>query len=188
MSTINTDTSSSSTTTLPVVKKERKTGPWPIFTQRVIGLLKTVHKEQQPGDGMNFASWLKRQREDYLSFTDQEILESVPLWLLEPRPVESKAPKEVKPRKERKAKEAKVAKVAAEEKNTVITVSSASSVVSVASSKKVKTEPKVQPKQQPKEVEDIQNILTAIRALKNISPGLALETAITSLQAFIDSH
>lgn len=185
MSTINTDTITSSTTTLPVVKKERKTGPWPIFTQRVIGLLKTVHKEQQPGDGMNFASWLKRQREDYLSFTDQEILESVPLWLLEPRPVESKAPKEVKPRKERKQKEAKVA---AEEKNTVITVSSSSSVVSVASSKKVKTEPKVQPKQQPKEVEDIQNILTAIRALKNISPGLALETAITSLQAFIDSH
>lgn len=171
--------SSTTTTTLPVVKQDDKL-VWQEFCARTIRILKDENKNCKINGsfGMKMASWMKKERSNYTTFTDEEIKERIPRWLLESKEVLPM--KVVKPRK---------GKAAEEEKNTVSSVSSASSVISVASSKKpkAKAEPK-EPKQQDKRVEDIQSILTAVRALKNISPSLALETAIISLQAFIDTH
>ncbi len=171
----NTNTTSTTTTTVPVAKDDKLV--WQDFCGRCMRILKDEHKECKISGtfGVKLGAYLKKERkETYALFTDEEIKERIPRWVIDAQVV--LPVKAVKPRKGK----------AGEEKNTVVSVSSASSVISVVSSKKDKI--KAEPKPQDKRVEDIQNILTAVRALKNISPSLALETAITSLQAFIDAH
>lgn len=175
----NTNTSSNilttTTTTIPVVKDDKLV--WQDFCGRCMRILKDENKECKISGtfGVKLGAYLKKERkETYPLFTDEEIKERIPRWVHDNQVV--LPVKVVKPRKGK----------AVEEKNTVVSVSSSASVISVASSKKEKI--KTEPKPQDKRVEDIQNILTAVRALKNISPSLALETAITSLQAFIDAH
>ncbi len=193
ITTTNTVESSSSSVRVP--------SEWHNFTRRVITLMKGSGRKMEIGDGMKYAAYLKSMRTD-LSFTDEEITNFLVGWV--PGPTQPKAPKvkkersskgeavvlkepkEAKPKKERKPNAPKEPKEepVAPSSNTV-TVEDAQSVISVKSSVSSKSKVTVV-KTVP--LEDIQHILTAIKALKHINGELALAMAITSLQNVIDSH